>query len=106
MSSISSISFGGAEEVKRDMPLVRLVNLFFEALWLLVIVYVLGSWVPSLQRYSWFRTLRGVVDPMLVPFRRILPPENLGGLDLSPVFLMLALSVVQRLLLGVLRGGM
>ena len=41
---------------------------------------------------------------MLVPFRRIIPPENLGGLDLSPVFLMLALSLVQQLLLRALIG--
>jgi YggT family protein len=92
------------EEVKRDMALAQMVRLFFDALWLLIIIYVLGSWIPSLQRQPWFRTLRGVVEPLLVPFRRIIPPENLGGLDLSPVFLMLALSLVQQVLMRALIG--
>jgi len=76
-------------------PLLQLVGLFLRAMWVLTIVYVLGSWVPSLRRASWFRPVRQVVEPLLEPFRRIVPPENLGGLDLSPLFLMLLIGFIQ-----------
>jgi len=86
------------------MQIIGLVSLLFEALWILVFIYVLGSWIPSMRHNSFFRSLSGIVEPMLQPFRRILPPQNLGGLDLSPLFLMLALGLLQRLLIGALRG--
>lgn len=59
---------------------------------------------------SWFPTSRGIMataqywlaritEPVLGPVRRALPP--LGGLDLSPLVVLLFLSiVVQGLLLG------
>jgi YggT family protein len=38
-----------------------------------------------------------VVDPLLRPLRRVIPPLRLGavGLDLSPLVLLIGLSVVQ-----------
>ena len=78
------------------MALAQMVGLFFDALWLLIIIYVLGSWIPSLQRPIRFRTLRGVVEPLLVPFRRIIRRRTWAG-STCPRFLMLALSLVQQL---------
>ncbi len=83
-------------------PVVQFLLLFFKALWLVIIIYVLGSWVPSLQRQGWFRTVRQIVEPMLEPFRRILPPQAVGGLDLSPFFLCIVLGFVQNLLVQLL----
>ncbi|MDH7571102.1 MAG: YggT family protein [Armatimonadota bacterium] len=74
-----------------------LISLFIEALIVLVIISVLGSWVPSLRRAALFRGIDQIVEPMLAPFRRILPPQNLGGLDLSPLFLIIVLQIIQRL---------
>lgn len=76
----------------------QVVAAFFQALQILVLISVLGSWVPSLRRAGWYRSIDRIVDPMLAPFRRILPPENLGGLDISPIFLLLALGFVQNLI--------
>ncbi len=80
------------------------MRLFFQALELLILVYIIGSWVPSLQRYGWFRAIRQVVDPLLAPFRRIIPPQALGGLDISPIFLFIVLGFAQNLLVRALRG--
>jgi YggT family protein len=41
------------------------------------------------------RALDRITEPMLRPIRRILP--DLGGIDLSPMVLILALILVQRL---------
>jgi len=44
--------------------------------------------------------LHRVTEPVLAPIRRILP--DLGGIDLSPVVLIISLFVLQRILLAFL----
>jgi YggT family protein len=72
---------------------------------LLVILYVLMSWL-RLPYNIWIGRIRGflhdTVEPVLRPIRGVLPP--LGGLDLSPLVLLLGLSVVERILIAVLDG--
>lgn len=80
------------------MTIGQLISLFFDALFVLILISVLGSWVPSLRYKPWFRAIDQVVEPLLAPFRRLLPPQNVGGLDLSPLFLILALRLVESLL--------
>ncbi len=41
-------------------------------------------------------TLSRIFEPMLRPIRNLLP--NLGGLDISPVFLFIALEFISRIL--------
>jgi YggT family protein len=74
---------------------------------LCIFAYILTSWIP-LPYNVWLnrvqRFLYDVVDPYLRLFRRFVPQLSLGGLglDLSPIFAILALyalyAVVQRLL--------
>jgi YggT family protein len=48
--------------------------------WLLMLVYAVVSWIPSLQgRWSYY--LARIIEPVLNPVRRIIPP--VGGLDLA-----------------------
>lgn len=62
--------------------------------WLLIISVVL-SWISP--GYSPFGALVSqLAEPVLAPFRRLLPP--LGGMDLSPIVAFLAIQVVQILL--------
>lgn len=44
------------------------------------------------------RVLRRLVDPLLAPIRRVLPPHRLGGWDLSPVVLTLFLYLIRIVL--------
>jgi YggT family protein len=56
--------------------------------WICMLVYALVSWVPSMQgRWSYY--LARIVEPVLIPVRRIVPP--MGGLDLA--FLIVILLV-------------
>jgi YggT family protein len=61
---------------------------------LLMLVYAVVSWVPSL-RGRWSDYLAMVIEPVLVPVRRIIPP--LGGLDLSFIVVIIVLQLVMRL---------
>jgi YggT family protein len=73
--------------------LARLVDLYS----LLVFVTVILSWVRMDPRSPLVTTLRGVTEPVLAPIRRVLPP--MGGLDLSPLVLLIALQILKGLLL-------
>jgi len=59
--------------------------------WLAMLVYAVVSWVPSLQG-RWSSYVARIVEPVLLPVRRIIPP--IGGLDLSFLVVILLLGVV------------
>lgn len=63
-----------------------------------VFVYVLLSWVAPDGHNPAGRLLGDLVEPLLGPFRRALP--SLGGLDLSPIVVILLLSVLRMVLSG------
>ena len=61
---------------------------------LVMLVYALVSWVPSL-RGKWTDYVAMLVEPVLTPVRRIIPP--MGGLDISFLIVIIALQFVVRL---------
>jgi YggT family protein len=61
----------------------------FQAYAVVLIIYAVLSWIPSL-RGEWTRYLSMLVDPLLNPIRRIIPP--VGGLDIA--FLVLFILVI------------
>jgi YggT family protein len=82
---------------------VVVLNWIIYALIVLVVVEVIVSNLLVVGRgvsaYSpGVRLLRRIVNPMLDPFRRLLPPGRTGGWDFSPVFVMLILSLVRTML--------
>lgn len=58
-----------------------------------MLLYALVSWVPSLQG-RWSTYVARVVEPVLLPVRRIIPP--LGGFDLSFLVVILLIGYVLR----------
>lgn len=56
---------------------------------IILLVYAVVSWIPDL-RGRWVNYLAMLVEPVLVPIRRIIPP--LGGLDLAFLVLILLLN--------------
>lgn len=83
-------------------PLLLVLSAVFQLMYLatefyfwLLIVSVVMSWLSP--GYSPFGALvNQLAEPMLAPFRRLLPA--MGGLDLSPIVAFLAIKVVQILL--------
>jgi len=60
------------------------------------LVYALLSFIAAGQYNPVAAVLRTLCEPLLRPFRRVIPP--LGGLDLSPVFAIIALQALRMLL--------
>lgn len=71
--------------------IVRLVSFFT----LVIIAGALLSWVSPDPYNPIVQAIYSISDPILMPFRRIIPP--LGGIDFSPIFAIIALQVVGRL---------
>jgi YggT family protein len=68
----------------------KILNLYV----LVMLVYALVSWVPSI-RGKWTDYVSMLVEPVLTPVRRIIPP--MGGLDLSFLVVILVIGYVARL---------
>ncbi|MEA2663826.1 MAG: YggT family protein [Candidatus Eremiobacteraeota bacterium] len=74
-----------------------IVSKIFSLYLLLLIVYAVISWVPSL-RGRWSDYLAMVVEPVLTPVRRVIPA--VGGLDLSFIVVFFVIQLVIRLIAG------
>jgi uncharacterized protein YggT (Ycf19 family) len=79
----------------------RFVSVFFEVYILLILAYVLTSWIRmpyALHRVQ--RFLDDVCEPYIRLFRRILP--SIGPLDLSPIVAVITLVLAQQILVGLI----
>ncbi|MEO9170916.1 MAG: YggT family protein [Candidatus Baltobacteraceae bacterium] len=56
-----------------------------------LLVYAVLSWIPDI-RGPWVRYVAMLVEPILAPVRRIVPP--IGGLDLAFLIVILLLQFV------------
>jgi YggT family protein len=87
--------------------LIDIVDLLLRILIYIVIAQAILSWLVAfnvINTYNEFvrqllYALDRLLEPMLRPIRRVLP--DLGGLDFSPMVLILLIIIVQRLLHGV-----
>jgi YggT family protein len=77
--------------------IARLISTLLYIETLLILVRVAISWFPSIDPWHpLVRALRAVVDPVLLPFRRVLP--TFGGIDFSPVLAIIVLTWLGRLI--------
>jgi YggT family protein len=82
--------------------IVEVIGLVFTLLWIIVLADVIVSWV--LDPFHPIRNfLDSIVQPMLGPIRRILPPVS--GIDFSPLVLLIVLDIARRLVVGVLASA-
>ena len=79
----------------------QFIPLLFGALQFAILIRVLLSWVPNLDRSNpLVQLLTSVTDPILEPARRLIPP--FGGLDISPILVLFALQLLESVLLRAL----
>lgn len=68
---------------------------------LAIIIRAVLSFFPQIDRsHPLVRAIDTVVEPVLAPFRRVLPP--MGGFDLSPIVAILTLQLLRDLVVGML----
>jgi YggT family protein len=92
--------------------LILLIQLAVKLYFWVIVVTVVLSWLIGLNIVNGYRPeVRAVqrvcwqlTEPLLRPIRERLPP--IGGMDLSPVVLLLGLQLVEILLIKILTGTM
>ncbi|HOY23318.1 MAG TPA: YggT family protein [Cellvibrio sp.] len=65
-----------------------------------VIVMMIASWVAQGSRNPALGLLQQILEPVMAPFRKILPP--LGMLDLSPILFFMVLNIIRAFVLPAL----
>jgi YggT family protein len=87
--------------------LFQIIDIYFYILLANVIISWLGAFniinynSPAVRQIN--RILYQLTEPVLAPIRRILP--NLGGLDFSPVVVLLGLQFLKKLILAAVYGA-
>ena len=79
------------------------VNVFIGLYWVVIIAYIITSWLRlpySLTLNRIQRFLYDVCEPYLRVFRRLLP--SMGAIDLSPMVALIMLVVIDRFLIWIL----
>ena len=78
-----------------------LVDLFTRISILILIAHVFISYFLD-PYHPVRRTIDRIVDPLLAPIRRILPP--VGMIDFSPLVLLILIQIAGRIILQLLAG--
>ncbi|MBI2375464.1 MAG: YggT family protein [Deltaproteobacteria bacterium] len=73
-----------------------MLHMIVTGLTYLIIADAVLSWIlpPNKPPRSLTRKL---TDPMYAPIRKVLSPEKMGGLDLSPMVLIFGLQMLDRM---------
>jgi YggT family protein len=89
------------------LALVQIADLLLNVLFWIIIIQVILSWLLAFNvlntSSNGVRTFAVALDrvtaPLYRPIRRILP--DFGGLDFSPLVILLLIEVIEKLLAGV-----
>jgi YggT family protein len=90
--------FGGLIILSFAEILNQIINIFFYA----IIALAILSWLNPLAHSPLIDVLLRVTEPIMRPVRRIIP--NLGGLDISPIPVLIGLKLLAILIVQPLIG--
>lgn len=94
VSQINSMSLGWMQ-----LSMLAVTKLLMAVLWLyffLILAVVILSWLGSRVRHPIVPLMYQLTEPVLRPFRRLIPP--IGGIDLSPLFAIITIRFLILLL--------
>ncbi len=77
-----------------------IVYWIFQIFYILILARVILSWVRINPYNPIVQFIYQATEPLLAPIRRMMPAA--GGIDFSPIILILLLSLLQRILATVL----
>jgi len=86
------------------------VDALFLVYFILIFIRILLSWIPRMPYYRWLAAsvefVHQTTDPYLNIFRRVIPPLGGGGfaIDVSPILAIIVLTIVWRVVVGLIAG--
>jgi YggT family protein len=87
------------------LSIYQILNLLLDLLFWIIMIQIVLSWLVSFNVINtsndfvrqFLSALDRFTEPLYRPIRRILP--DFGGLDFSPMVVLLAISILQKILL-------
>lgn len=76
--------------------IAQVLSVILTIYWWILLVRALISWVNPDPYNPIVVFLHRVTEPVLEPLRRLVPPERLGGIDISPLLAMLAIIFIRE----------
>jgi YggT family protein len=73
----------------------QVLDVLLNIYWWILLIRALISWVNPDPYNPIVVFLHRATEPVLEPLRRLVPPERVGGIDLSPLLAMLAIIFVR-----------
>jgi uncharacterized protein YggT (Ycf19 family) len=95
------------------IPFYKAFDIVLDVIQWIVLVWVILSWVLFFASQTSFRwryksayvilnqlndIFTRMTSPFLRPFRRLVPPHKMGGIDWSPLLLLLAIYILRGVL--------
>ncbi|WP_147821585.1 YggT family protein [Salidesulfovibrio onnuriiensis] len=82
------------------VAIAKVLSIVLNAYMWIVIISALITWVNPDPYNPIVRFLRGVTEPVFYKVRQLLPFLNVGGFDLSPIVIILAIQVLDIVVVG------
>ncbi len=88
------------------LSLIQILLLILDIVWFIILAHVIMSWLINFQVLNlhqqlvaqiWYG-LNRLLEPIYGPIRRILP--NMGGLDLTPLVVLIGVYALRIILLN------
>lgn len=77
--------------------ITEVLNQLLDLMFWLIIIHIILSWV-SPEHNPNTAIFNQMAEPLLAPFKRLIPP--IGGMDLSPIVAILAIKLTQIVVVG------
>lgn len=84
--------------------LAQLIHFLIQAYILIIIIRSVISWVGTIRPNPFIIILRKLTDPVFRFVHKIFPFAIIGGIDLSPIIIVVALYFIDSLLYSILMG--
>ncbi|CUH42820.1 MULTISPECIES: YggT family protein [Ruegeria] len=88
------------------LSLIQILLLILDIVWFIILAHVIMSWLINFQVLNlhqqlvaqiWYG-LNRILEPIYGPIRRILP--NMGGLDLTPLVVLIGVYALRIILIN------
>ena len=81
--------------------LIEIINLVFRLYSYAILARIVLSWIPLERNNLVVQFIYKITEPILAPFRIILPLGDMG-LDLSPIIVFFLINLLQRSIINIL----
>ncbi len=75
-----------------------IINFILDIYFWALLASIVSSFIAPFSEHPALVLVRQLTEPIMAPFRRLLP--SMGGLDLSPIFVFLAIQILKILLVA------